>query len=238
MRRKGIYRRLPESLHLRLSPNDDGKGPKARRITPHTNRAVGHITPQTSATQFDLAGLAFGPIPLPTTDYSVYNDDLAIEHYRHAPHSYAGQQRRGISEPFATALSYEQHIEAALNAPFPLHDPSPLPRGLELALRLNKDNDLETARAFRNKQTNAPHPHHCRGMSFGNTTIIQRYITVYPPRYWEDSYRPFGAFAGLYWHERAQMDPTVRGRVPVGRLSTPVTNVPHGRRFAVYVCRT
>ena len=157
-------------------PNAERRGPKARRLTPHTNRSVGHIPPQTSATQFDLSGLAFGPLPMPTTEYSVYNDDLVIEHYSPAPHSYAGKQRKGISEPFPTALSYEQHIDSALNASFPLHDPAPLPRDLELALRFNKDNDLETVRAFRAKQMN-----HLRTIAEECRSETQRLYSATPP---------------------------------------------------------
>ena len=113
---------------------------------------MGELPPQNSATEFDLAGLAFGPIPLPSTDYSVYNDNRIVEHYNPDPQYYTGGQRKGISEPFPNANSYEEHVEAALNASFPLHDPVPLPRDLELALLFNKDNDLETVRAFRNRQ--------------------------------------------------------------------------------------
>ena len=161
---------------LALIPNNEGKGPKDRRITPHTNRSVGTLPPQLSATEFDLAGLAFGPIPMPSTDYSVYNDDLIIEHYIPSPHCYAGGHRKGIPEPFPNALSHEQHVEAALDASSPLHDPAPLPRGLELALRFNRDNDLETARAFRNKQ-----PNYLRILADESRSETRRLYSAIPP---------------------------------------------------------
>lgn len=51
---------------LAIIPETVGKGHKARRITPNTNRLVGNIPPQLSDTEFDISGIAFGPIPIPS----------------------------------------------------------------------------------------------------------------------------------------------------------------------------
>ena len=150
---KRIYPHPPSRIADSLTiPTKSSSAKRVKRVTPHTNRLVGSLPTQTSATEFDLSGLAFGPLPLPSTDYSVYNDDLITEHYSPSPYSYSGAQRKGISEPFPSVASYEAHVAAALGAPFPLHEPTPLPRDLSLALLFNRDNDIATVREFRNRQ--------------------------------------------------------------------------------------
>ena len=125
---------------------------KGRRIIPHSNSHRENTDQQSYATQFGLSLFALGPILAANETYPDSNDDLSIEHYSPSPLSYDGAQRRGIVEPSPNASSHEEHIEAALNANFPLRDPSPLPKDLELALTFNRDNELEKILEFRHKQ--------------------------------------------------------------------------------------
>ena len=141
--------RIAHPLTFRGTPTPPAK--RRRGIT-HTNFTDSPTSSQILATDFDLTNFMIGPLTLPGGSLEEVNDDLIIEHYRPAPRSYSGSQRRGISEPFPTATSYEEHIEGALNATFPLHEPAPLPKGLELALEFNRVNDLGEIRQYRQHQ--------------------------------------------------------------------------------------
>ena len=102
--------------------------------------------------EFDLGDFAFTYLPDPHTSYGRYNDDLVISHYQPAVRSFSGTQRKGLAEPFPGAESYDSHIQAALNAIFPMSDPTPLPEDLRNALYFNRGNPPETVAAFRSAQ--------------------------------------------------------------------------------------
>ena len=125
---------------------------KRRRRIPHSNWHTEGEAGQSSAAEFALSKFAFGPAPRLDFPPEEINDSLFIEHYRSAPNSYSGAQRRGIVESFPLASSYEEHIAGALRAAFPLHEPAPLPIDLKLALQFNRDNDPDAIKAFRSSQ--------------------------------------------------------------------------------------
>ena len=135
-----------------ISLGSGDSAPKRRKRIPHSNSHTNGETVQESATAFSLSKFVFGPNPRLDSPPEETNDNLFIEHYRPAPHSYSGAQRRGIVESFPLAPSYEEHIKGALQASFPLHEPAPLPLDLELALKFNRDSDPSAIREFRSSQ--------------------------------------------------------------------------------------
>lgn len=146
-KRKSAKREISAPTPLRRPPACTGPLPKRRRLIPHTNFYEDEIAPQSCAAEFGFAVFAFGPLQRPSSDYSAYSDDVVIEHYRPAPHSYSETNRIGISGPFPSETSYGEHIEAAHNSSSPLHDPAPLPRGREWELKFNRDRNLGESRS-------------------------------------------------------------------------------------------
>ena len=102
--------------------------------------------------EFSLNEFAFTVLPDPHNYAEGYNDSLQIEHYVPSARSYMGKQRRGINEPFPNASSYEEHFNAALQAPFPLFEFTKLPIDLTNALHFNRDNSVEIVADFRRSQ--------------------------------------------------------------------------------------
>ena len=128
------------------APNNRG-----RAIT-ETNRLLGGIPAKVSAAEFDLAGLALWPIPVPNAERPAPSGDLAIRRYRISQHSFFGSKGRGIFDPFPSVASRSERLEAAPNASLPLFGPAPLPFQLELALEFNRDSELGVVTAYRGSQ--------------------------------------------------------------------------------------
>ena len=151
-------RRLPPTPQSRIAlspliPKSNNPPAKRKKYSfPHSNSHTEGPPGQTGAQDFSLHHFVYGPDPTLNFHHDELNDDLSIEHYRSAPLSYLGSQRRGIVDPLPTTSSYEEHIKGALNAAFPLHEPAPLPVDLEWALRFQCENDLATIQAYRSTQ--------------------------------------------------------------------------------------
>ena len=126
--------------------------PKKRKTAPHSNWAYNPAPTEPVPTEFDLGGFAFTYLPDPHHDYDRFNNDLTIERYLPSARSYSGAQRKGIAGPFPNADSYLDHIQEALQAPFPLAEHTPLPADLITALKFNRGNSRETVRGFQNSQ--------------------------------------------------------------------------------------
>ena len=135
-----------------LNAQFEQNAPKKRRTIPFSDKEC--IPPPLVAdpNEFNLAGFAFTALPDPHQDYDRFNNDLVIEHYRPSARSYSGAQRKGIFEPFPLAQSYIEHINEALQAPFPLAELTPLPADLLSALKFHRDNSRETIREFQTAQ--------------------------------------------------------------------------------------
>ena len=136
---------------LGVTPTDNNRA-KRRRTTPSSNWECDPAPIIPTPTEFDLGNFAFTALPNPHEDLNRFNDDLVIEHYQPAPRSFSGTQRKGIVEPFCEADSYDAHILAALNATFPMSDPTPLPIDLRNALYFNRDNSMGKIAEFRSSQ--------------------------------------------------------------------------------------
>ena len=157
MKRPWGIKALPQSRLLGELPqkSNHGNSPKKRRTIPSSNWECNPTPPNSIPTEFDLAGFAFTTLPDPHQDYDRFNNDLVIDHYRPSVRSYSGAQRKGIGEPFPHTDSHMEHIYEALQAPFPLAEPTPLPQDLETALIFNRDNSRETIREFQRSQLKA-----------------------------------------------------------------------------------
>ena len=89
--------------------------------------------------------------PLPTPELS-YNDDVELPLYESALRSYAGTQKKGIRDEHPSAKTVDEHVKAALSAPFFLAQKTPLPESLERSIQFLGKSNLAAVRQFWTKQ--------------------------------------------------------------------------------------
>ena len=112
---------------------------KKRRTTPFSNWDCNPAPPKVIPTEFDLGGFCFTALPDPHRDVKRFNNDLVMDRYLPSARPYSGAQRKGINEPFPSAQSYLGRINGALQATFPLAEPTPLPADLLTALKFHRE---------------------------------------------------------------------------------------------------
>ena len=89
------------------------------------------------------------PIPSPKLDY---NDDVHLPFYSSSSRTYADKQRRGLQEEHTECSSIEEHVKAALKAPFFLALHTPLPSSLSKAISFVSECAPELVTSFWEKQ--------------------------------------------------------------------------------------